>query len=120
MFKSYIPEHDPLPGFSVFVKSRLRARLCIWYNTRMNYYKRHWDETRGDQYDSWGDSTYYFEVDESDNPVRQIEVYESGKVLRYSTLHPTDEFGALADQFDRAEFASYGITKEEFEKIWNG
>ena len=26
------------------------------------YYKRNWEETRGDEFDSWGTSIWYFEV----------------------------------------------------------
>ncbi len=28
------------------------------------YYKRKWNEIRGDEYSSWGTSTWYFEVDQ--------------------------------------------------------
>lgn len=37
------------------------------------YYKRRWEESRGDDHDDWGRSTWYFEVADDGYPVRQIE-----------------------------------------------
>lgn len=85
----------------------------------MNYYKRNWNETRGDQYDSWGKSIWYFETDDKGEVLRQIEAYENGKVLKYDNQNIEDEFGGLADQnLDLNEFLEFSIEKEEFENKW--
>ncbi|WP_452596861.1 hypothetical protein [Pontimicrobium sp. MEBiC01747] len=85
----------------------------------MNYYKRNWNETRGDQYDSWGKSIWYFETDDKGVVLRQVEAYENGKVLKYDNQNIEDEFGGLADQnLDLNEFVEFSIEKEEFENKW--
>jgi len=85
----------------------------------MNYYKRNWNETRGDQYDSWGKSIWYFETDNNGEVLRQIEAYDNGKVLKYDNQNIEDEFGGLADQnLDLTEFVEFSIEKEEFENKW--
>jgi hypothetical protein len=85
----------------------------------MNYYKRNWNETRGDQYDSWGKSIWYFETGNNGEVLRQIEAYENGKVLKYDNQNIEDEFGGLADQnLDLTEFVEFSIEKEEFENKW--
>ncbi|WP_452601865.1 hypothetical protein [Pontimicrobium sp. MEBiC06410] len=85
----------------------------------MNYYKRNWNETRGDQYDSWEKSIWYFETDDKGVVLRQVEAYENGKVLKYDNQNIEDEFGGLADQnLDLNEFVKFSIEKEEFENKW--
>lgn len=86
----------------------------------VRYYKRPWDEVRGDAYDSWGCSVWFFEVGDDGYPVRQIEQYASGTVLKYDAGHIEDEFGGLGDQpLDGDEFAEFEISKEEFEAAWS-
>ncbi len=85
----------------------------------MKYFKRNWNETRGDQYDSWGKSVWFFETDINGDVLRQIEAYENGKVLKYDNQNIEDEFGGLADQnLDLIEFEEFSIEKEEFENKW--
>lgn len=85
----------------------------------MKYYKRQWNESRGDDYDDLGTSIWYFEVDEKGYPNRQIEKYESGKVLKYDEENIEDEFGGLGDKpLDLHDFEEFEITKEEFDKEW--
>ena len=85
----------------------------------MKYFKRNWNETRGDQYDSWGKSVWFFETDNNGEVLRQIEVYDNGKVLKYDNQNIEDEFGMLADQnLDLTEFNEFAIEKEEFENKW--
>ena len=84
------------------------------------YYRRGWNEPRGDQFAHWGASLWYFEIDEDGFPHRQIEGYENGPVLKYSRDHPDDEFGMLGDQaVDAAEFAPFEISEQEFERAWS-
>lgn len=86
----------------------------------MNYYRRPWDETRGDDYSDWGTSTWFFEIGEDGYPARQLELYENGKALAYDTAHADDEFGGLGDQpLDLQEFAPFEITKAQFEQAWS-
>ncbi len=86
----------------------------------MNYYRRHWDETTGDELtNSWGTSTFYFETDNDDNIVRQIQLFENGKALKYDKENLDDDFGGLSDQpLDMEEFEEFKISQADFEKIW--
>ena len=86
----------------------------------MNYYKRHWDETTGDELtNSWGTSRYYFETDNDNNVVRQIQLFENGKALKYDTEYLDDDFGGLSDQpLDIEEFEEFKTTHSDFENIW--
>jgi hypothetical protein len=86
----------------------------------MKYYKNKWNELRGDQFDTWGFSMWYFEIGEDDFPNRQIVIYENGKKLKYSQENLDDEYGGLGDQkLDFSEFDGIECTKIEFEKNWN-
>ena len=86
----------------------------------MYYFSQFWDEEREDKYASWGTSTWYFETNDSDNVLKQITVYENGKILKYCKENPKDEYGNLAthnltiDDCDGVE-----ISKEEFLTIWS-
>lgn len=83
------------------------------------YYKRNWEQTRGDEYGNWGKSIWYFEIDNEGYIKRQIEKYENGKKLKYDLKNIEDEFGGLADQsIDLEEFENFEITKDEFEEQW--
>jgi hypothetical protein len=59
------------------------------------FYRRRWEESRGDEFDAWGHSFWYFEVDNDGWPVRQVEVYDTGPVLRYGPGHEEDQYGGL-------------------------
>lgn len=84
------------------------------------YFKRRWDETRGDEFDSWGAATYFFEVDASGWPTRQVEVYDAGPTLRYGPDHEEDQYGQLGQaQLDALEdWTPWAISSEEFEQVW--
>lgn len=85
----------------------------------MLYFKRNWDEKRSDKYESWGTSVWYLEVNEDGMPVRQMEVYQNGKILKYDSSNCADKYGGLANQeIDLAEFKPYQITETEFEIQW--
>jgi hypothetical protein len=84
------------------------------------YYKRRWDENRGDAFESWGHSIWYFEVADDGYPARQIEQYDNGPVLRYDADNVEDEYGGLGEHpLDSDEFAAFEITAEEFAAAWN-
>jgi hypothetical protein len=61
----------------------------------MRYLKYRWDEDRADEYAAWGGSWWYFEVGMDGNPVRHVELCDSGVRLRYGPDHTEDEFGGL-------------------------
>ena len=85
----------------------------------MRYFKRRWNESHTGQFGDWGCSNWYFEVDDNFWIVRQIEVYDGGRVLKYHHEHLEDRFGGLSDQpLDPIEFAPWGISSEEFERVW--
>lgn len=83
------------------------------------YFKRKWDETRGDEFDSWGTSIWYFEVGDDGYPTKQIELYENGNRLKYHSDKIFDDYGGLGDQaLNLGEFQSFEIEKSEFDDEW--
>lgn len=56
------------------------------------FYRRSWNESRGDAYDSWGSCTYYFWVLNGEVEA-QVERYENGVLLAYDRYHLEDEYG---------------------------
>ncbi len=91
-------------------------------NMEMIYYKRVWDESRGDNYDSWGRSVWYFEVCKLSGITReQIEIYANGQALFYDEDTNTfDKYGGLAEiPFIIEEYEPYEISKIDYENIKN-
>lgn len=83
------------------------------------YFKRNWNESRGDNYDHWGTSVWYFETRDNGEVTRQVEVYKNGKVNKYCETHVEDEYGGLSIYpLDLEEFENHKITKTEFEHEW--
>jgi hypothetical protein len=84
------------------------------------YFKRRWEESRGEGFASWGGVTYYFEIGEDGRPTRQVEVYDSGVRLHYGPDHEEDEYGGLGDARvdDLEDWSPWAITREEFEQAW--
>lgn len=85
------------------------------------YFRRQWDEDRGNDHASWGQATYYFETDEVLVASRQIEIYDGGQRLRYDQAHPEDEHGFLSFGriFPDDEWPElFEITATEFDKEW--
>ena len=83
------------------------------------YYKRHFNESRIEKSETWGTCIYYFESNQKGEILRQIEIYENGKRLKYSEEFIEDEFGFLADQTIKLlEFEEYAINKNDFEYQW--
>jgi hypothetical protein len=86
----------------------------------VRYFTERWGERRGDAYNHWGASTWFFECDEQLRVKRQIEVYENGRVHHYDEAHPEDEFGALAEKaLGKESLKSLKeIEAQEFERVW--
>jgi hypothetical protein len=86
----------------------------------LRYFKRRWDESRGDAHDAWGRSTWYLEVGDDGRPVRQLERYDAGVALKYDETHLDDEHGGLGDQpLDLEEFRAFEIDAATFEDAWS-
>ncbi|UPZ16445.1 hypothetical protein [Flavobacterium humidisoli] len=87
----------------------------------MLYFRRYFYEPRIEKNENWGSSIYYLESNEDGEIIRQIEVYENGKKLKYSEEFIGDEFGFLSDQkIDLIEFKDFTITKKDFDEQWKG
>jgi hypothetical protein len=87
----------------------------------MRYFKAYWDESRGDEFDSWGRSWWYFETDDTGNVLRQIEKFESGVILRYDESHIEDQYGGLAEKplvIEEIGMGGSSMTEAEFEQEW--
>lgn len=85
----------------------------------MHYLKRKWDDTRGDQYDHWGNSMWYFETNKYGKVSRQVEEYAIGIRLRYDTEYPSNIYGMLSNaQLELSDSEFEKITASEFEKKW--
>ncbi len=85
------------------------------------YFKRPWSESRGDQFDYWGASTYFFEIEDSGAAIRQLVQYDKGPTLRYSTKRLEDAYGGLATVVvvdDETEWEEFEITADAFEEAW--
>jgi hypothetical protein len=83
------------------------------------YYRRGWDESRGDAWDSWGRCVYLFEVGADGRAMRQVEQYEGGPTLRYGEGHEEDEHGFLTSEpFPLAEWAQFEVSGETFAEAW--
>ncbi|WP_375768898.1 hypothetical protein NR798_45675 [Archangium gephyra] len=87
----------------------------------MRYFKRPWEESRGDEYDAWGTSIWYLELDEQGGVARQLEIYENGTALKYDASHLEDRYGGLSDatlDVEEDGFAPFEIECAEFESTW--
>lgn len=86
------------------------------------YLRRRWDDSRGDEFDGWGHSVWYFEVDDGGWPVRQVEAYDAGAVLRYGPDREEDQYGGLGQvSLDDPEedWSAHMIGRDEFECAWH-
>lgn len=79
------------------------------------YFKRRWDEDRGDEFSSWGHAVYLFAADASGLVEQQFEIYDDGHVLAYDLNHVGDAYGMLTDQrLDIDDFLEDELTASEF------
>jgi hypothetical protein len=86
------------------------------------FYRRRWDESRGDEFDAWGPSVWYFEVDDDGWLVRQVEVYDTGPVLRYGPGQEEDQYGGLGQvslDDHKEDWSRFVITRDVFERVWD-
>ena len=111
----------PDPRFS-HLREELRGTLLQVASDNaasMAFYKRRWDEDRGDDHAAWGCSDWFFEVAPDGTVTRQMETYDDGTVLQYHANHIEDTFGFLTDQpLDHSEYRPFAISRDEFEAAW--
>ena len=87
---------------------------------RSRYFRRRWEESRGDAWDSWGRCVYLFEVDSEGRATRQVEEYDHGPTLRYGDGHAEDEHGFLTTEpFEAAEWERFEVSADTFADAWN-
>jgi hypothetical protein len=81
----------------------------------VRFFRREWDENRGDQFANWGTSTLYLALDGEGHAHVQVEAYADGTVIAYDAEHAEDRYGGLTyAQLDLDEFAPYEISEREF------
>ncbi len=89
---------------------------------KLRYFKAFWNESRGDKYDHWGTSWWFFKVHSDDSVIEQFEIYSNGVAGWYADQHIEDEYGGLA-AVRWSEFASdtpvQKISRSEFETTRN-
>lgn len=86
----------------------------------MPFYRRRWDERRGDRYDDWGAAVYYFWVHEG-VVEQQVEIYDTGVMLAYDRYHMEDDFGMLSrGPLDPDEWASFEIDIDTYQREVDG
>ncbi|MFD2082762.1 hypothetical protein SAMN05421678_118145 [Actinopolymorpha cephalotaxi] len=86
----------------------------------MPFYRRRWDERRGDHYDDWGAAVYYFWV-RGEVVEQQVEIYDAGVMLAYDRCHLEDDFGMLSQGgLDPDEWASYEIDIDTYQREVDG
>ena len=86
----------------------------------MKYVKAYWDDSRGDEFDHWGNTMYYFEYDDDLYPTRQIQVYDNGNSLKYAHNDCLeDRYGMLSDQpLSLEDMPCEKQSEEEFQEKW--
>lgn len=85
----------------------------------MNFYKRRDEDPRDDEYEHWGTSVWYYQVNDDRRIERQLVTYECGVVLAYDMAHVEDEYGMLGEPLlDAQEWKMYETPASEFESQW--
>ena len=86
----------------------------------MPFYRRRWDESRGDAFDGWGAAVYLFWV--QDGVVeQQIERYDAGILLAYDRYHRDDQYGQITtERLDPEEWAPFEIGRAEYQQETDG
>ncbi len=85
------------------------------------FFKARWNESRDDEFASWGASRWYFHLGPDNWTLRQIVQYDSGIVLKYDGDHMEDRYGGLADKaFEQFDSGSpwEEISEQEFDERW--
>lgn len=82
---------------------------AVGQTSGMPFYRRRWEETRGDEHDDWGPANYYFWVHDGVLE-QQLELYDTGVLLAYDRYLREDQYGQMArEPLDPVEWAQYEI-----------
>ena len=86
----------------------------------MRYFKRYWNECLAqDGTTAHGWTWCFFETDEKNKVLRQVDMYESGHTLRYSIAYPRSKFGGLSDEpLDTGDANLFESGENEFNRAW--
>ena len=85
----------------------------------LTYIKRRWNETRGDEFDHWGNSTWFFEAGKDGVVKRQVVEYAIGIRQRYDSEKSFDNYGMLSDvELDLSDSEFEVISESEFNNKW--
>jgi hypothetical protein len=109
-----------IPDFVNFFWAAFGNTDPVISHSMERFFRKEWTETTGETLtESWGTCIFYFETDDERFVVRQIQVYESGHVLKYDFEYVDDEFGGLADQqLQLEEFSGNEISEKKFTSAW--
>lgn len=112
----FIGAYDDIPaaaeGGGSWHSSRTRARVDV---SRSRFFRRPWEEDRGDEFAEWGRAVYYFWV--LDGQVeQQVERYVNGISIAYDRYWLHDHYGALSDQplEPEDEWAAYEVDVDTY------
>ena len=85
----------------------------------MPFYRRRWDELRGDEHDDWGFAVYYFWA--YNGVVEQpVERYTSGVLLAYDRFDREDQYGQMTQSLDPGEWSQYEIDIDTYQREVEG
>lgn len=83
--------------------------------TSSRFYRRPWNEPRGDLHDDWGTAVYYFWTLD-DQVEQQLELYADGKLLAYDRYHREDQYGFMTSEpIAGEEWSAFEIPMETFQ-----
>lgn len=86
---------------------------------KLIHIKRKWNETRGDEFDHWGNSTWFFEAEKDGTVKRQVEEYTIGIRLRYDSEKSYDNYGMLSEvELDLSDSEFEAISETDFNNKW--
>lgn len=85
----------------------------------MAFYRRRWNESRGDSHDDWGPATYYVWVHDG-RVEQQVEVYDAGVMLAYDRYHTEDEFGCMTSELDPSEWSAFEVDIDTYQREVEG
>lgn len=117
---------SPCPELFHLEDNQLARRLAAYRDTieqgslKLRYVKQRWDDSRGDEYDQWGQSWWCFEIDSLGYVLRQIEDYDNGPTNGYDRKHDEDQMGGLTDQpLDNVMEDYKEVSAGTFNSLWN-
>jgi hypothetical protein len=82
----------------------------------MPFYRRRWNEPRGDDHDDWDAATYYCWIHQSVLE-QQVEVCGFGVILAYDRCHIEDQFGGMSQvELNPDEWSPFEIDIDTYQR----